>query len=281
MDVLKVGEAIANARKNAGLTREKLAEEVGVSIQAVSKWERGLNLPDIENLMVIAELTNTPYSRILESDKSMVDHKEINIRVKYFEEDNMFTRMKSFADAEGLDETHRALYYMRDKHLGVNRDKGKYVDELVQYINHPLLIACQAHAYGIKDDALLAAILLHDVVEDTDTTLEELPFSDEVKLLVGLVTKTKDKTKEDYYKAISENGKACVIKILDRCNNVSTIAASFDHKRLLKYINETEEYVLPLTTVLKSNYPEYSDLAFLAKYQILSVIETIKNLIAE
>lgn len=41
---------------------------------------------------------------------------------------------------------------------------------------------------------------------------------------------------------------------------------------------ETEEYVLPLLDVLKNEYSEYSDLAFLVKYQILSILETIKCL---
>ena len=48
---------------------------------------------------------------------------------------------------------------------------------------------------------------------------------------------------------------------------------------MMQYIEETEEYILPLIDVLKHNYPEYSDLAFLTKYQLTSLIETIKNLI--
>ena len=155
----------------------------------------------------------------------------------------------------------------------------------MQYINHPLLMACQAHALGIREDAVLAAILLHDVVEDTDTTVEELPFGDEVKELVSLVTfvipegMTKEEAKEQYYAAIEKNAKACLIKIIDRCNNVSTMAASFSKERMLDYIRETEQYVLPLTTILKNGYPQYNDAAFLLKYQITGIIETIKNLI--
>jgi GTP pyrophosphokinase len=197
----------------------------------------------------------------------------------------MFTRMRAYALTENLRETYRALAYMKEKHLGQFRKQGKHVRELVQYINHPLMMACQAHAFGIRDDCLLAAVLLHDVVEDTDARIQELPFSDEVKTIVGLVSfsvpenKTKDAAKKEYYAAIRNNGKACVVKIIDRCNNVSTMAAAFSQSKMMQYIAETEEYILPLIDVLKHNYPEYSDLAFLTKYQLISLIETIKNLI--
>lgn len=46
MDVKKVGALIARLRKEKGLTQRELGERLGVSDRAVSKWERGLNLPD-------------------------------------------------------------------------------------------------------------------------------------------------------------------------------------------------------------------------------------------
>ncbi|MBR1822104.1 MAG: helix-turn-helix domain-containing protein [Clostridia bacterium] len=285
MNVEKTGENIAQARKKIGMTQEELAERIGVSVQAVSKWECGKNLPDIENLMQIAEITNTPYSILFGVDENGRSMENTKYRSRIFHEENMFTRMRSFALSEHLTETYKALSFMREKHLGQFRKKSKFTQELVQYINHPLMMACQAHALGVRDDCLLSAILLHDVVEDTDTLLDELPFPDEVKELVDLVTfsvpecSTKEAAKELYYHTIQENGKACVIKIIDRCNNVSTMSASFSRAKMLNYIDETEKYILPLTDILKNEYPEYSDLAFLIKYQIISIIETVKSLI--
>lgn len=283
MDLSKVGNRISEARKQAAFTQEQLADRIGVSVQAVSKWENGHNLPDIENLMLIAEITNKPYGFFLDPN----DGKEYGflLRDRLSQEGNMFTRLRSTASAEELDETYRALQYIRERHAGQFRKPGIFSKEKVLYINHPLLMACHAHALGIRDDALLASILLHDVVEDTGVTKEELPFSDEVKTIVGLVSfsvpagKSKAESKEEYYKKISENGKACVVKIIDRCNNVSTMAGSFSKEKLEEYINETEKYVLPLTTVLKNQYPEYSELSFVVKYQIIGVLETIKNML--
>ena len=280
------GKAIADARKRAGLTQERLAELIGVTVQAVSKWENGKNLPDIENLLQIAEHTNTPYGMLLGVQEQNDDLGKICFRDRLFQEENMFTRMRTVSLAENMPQTYKALTYMRERHMGQYRKKRRFSNELVQYINHPLVMACQAHALGVRDDALLAAILLHDVVEDTGVSLEELPFPDEVRELVGLVTftipegMTKAQAKDAYFAAIRQNGKACIIKIIDRCNNVSDMAGAFDRKKLLQYINETEEYVLPLMRVLKNEYPEYSDLAFLVKYQIISLIESVKQLIA-
>ena len=287
MDMVRIGTCIANARRRAGFTQEELAEKCGVSVQAVSKWENGHNLPDIENLMHIAELTNTSYSMLLGRDISGEDAGLLNIRNRLFRENNMFTRMRTVASGEGLEETYKALQYMRQQHAGQFRKRSKYSVEKVLYINHPLLMACQAHALGIRDDVLLAAILLHDVVEDTGVLAEELPFSEEVREIVRLVSfsvpegMTRKQAKEAYYAGIAENGKACVVKLIDRCNNVSTMAGSFTRRRMLQYIKETEQYVLPLADVLKNGYAEYSDLSFLVKYHILSVIETIKYMIAD
>ena len=56
MDTVKIGKCIAAARKRCNLTQEELAVKVGVSMQAVSKWENGHNLLDIDNLMLIAAI---------------------------------------------------------------------------------------------------------------------------------------------------------------------------------------------------------------------------------
>ena len=282
MDMERIGRNIAQARKKAGLTQEQLAERVGLSPQAISKWENGRNLPDLENLMQLAEQLNVPYSQLMGQETG---HEGLFYRDRLFHEENMFTRLKATAQADGLTETYKALSYVREKHLGQYRRRGQYSDVDVQYINHPLMMALHAHAMGVREDALLAAILLHDVVEDTDTALEDLPFSDEVRRIVDLVTfrmlpgMSKEKSKAAYFERIRQDKKASVVKVIDRCNNVSTLAGHFSTAKIVEQIQETETYVLPLLTELKHNAPEYSDLAFLVKYQILSLLEALKNML--
>lgn len=283
MDTVMIGRKIAEARKRAGLSQEELAEKIGVTAQAVSKWENGRNMPDLDNLFLLADATGTSYRLIL-GDPEAVDPAELDIRERLFRETNMYTRLKTTALVENLTETYRALQYMRDHHAGQLRKKSKFSNERVNYINHPLMMACHAHALGLKDDAILAAILLHDIVEDTDVTLEELPFNDEIRTIVGLVTKPdnihEEGAEKAYYAGIAGNGKACMVKIIDRCNNVSTMAGAFGREKLVQYIHETENLVLPLVKVIKDEYPEYSDAAFILKYHIISVIEAIKCMLA-
>jgi len=282
MDTATIGTHIMQARKKAGFTQEELAEQIGVTSQAVSKWENGHNLPDLENLLLIAELTNVPYSLLLQPQTDEADTCGFVIRERLFQEDNMYTRMKTTALTEHLTQTYRALSFMRERHAGQFRKSSKYTTKQVQYINHPLMMACQAHAFGVRDDVLLAAILLHDVSEDTNISPEDLPFSDEVRQIVRLVTfrrpegMSKEDAKAHYYNQIKSNAKACVVKIIDRCNNVSTMVGKFSPKKIAEHVLETEKYILPLIRELKNNYPEYSDLAFLVKYHIISVLETVK-----
>lgn len=56
---MTLGERIGNLRRDAGYSQEYVAESLGVSRQAVSKWETDLSGPDTENLIKLAELLNT------------------------------------------------------------------------------------------------------------------------------------------------------------------------------------------------------------------------------
>ena len=57
---------LAAARKEHGFSQEQLAEKMGVSRQAVSKWERGESAPDTQNLIALAKLYHTSTDYILE-----------------------------------------------------------------------------------------------------------------------------------------------------------------------------------------------------------------------
>ena len=65
MDTAKVGEQIAYLRKSKGLTQGELGERVGVTFQAVSKWERGETLPDTGVLVDLANVLETTVDFIL------------------------------------------------------------------------------------------------------------------------------------------------------------------------------------------------------------------------
>ena len=68
MDVAKVGKAIAYLRKRAGYTQRDLADRIGISDKAVSKWERGLGLPEIGYLRKLSILLDTDTDSLLTGD---------------------------------------------------------------------------------------------------------------------------------------------------------------------------------------------------------------------
>lgn len=68
MEIDKVGKAIAYLRKRAGYTQKDLADRIGVSDKAVSKWERGLGLPDVSCLRKLSILLDTDTDSLLAGD---------------------------------------------------------------------------------------------------------------------------------------------------------------------------------------------------------------------
>jgi (p)ppGpp synthase/HD superfamily hydrolase len=122
----------------------------------------------------------------------------------------------------------------------------------IPYINHLLRVTEKAVSSGLPDEAIMAAVL-HDVLEDTDTTEKNLEehFSADVILLVKLLTKwwpdgAKGPEvaiyKKKYYEAILENDQATNLKLLDRADNVSDFATSLPEAEAeaRKYLGESE-----------------------------------------
>ena len=196
--------------------------------------------------------------------------------VTTFHPEKMYTFLRGFASGAGMKETQKALTFAREKHSGQLRKSGE------PYIVHPLMMACNAVSMGIKEDAVIATILLHDVCEDCGVGIAELPVSDAVKHAVDLMTfrvmegETKEIAKNRYYNMLLECREAAMTKLIDRCHNVSSMAGTFSIEKLKAYIEETRHYVLPLLRKVKNQYPEDSDILFVLKYHIVSVVDSIE-----
>ncbi|GGK91533.1 GTP pyrophosphokinase [Planomonospora parontospora subsp. parontospora] len=145
------------------------------------------------------------------------------------------------------------------------------------YITHPLAVATILAELGTDDETLCAA-LLHDTVEDTAYSLDELrtDFGDNIALLVDGVTKL-DKVKfgdaaqaETVRKmvvAMSRDIRVLIIKLADRLHNMRTMRYLPEHKRQQKS-RETLEIFAPLAHRLGMNTIkwELEDLAFAMLY---------------
>lgn len=278
------GEKIRQRRDELGLTQQYLADKLNVTVQAVSQWENGRSQPDLDRVLLLAKLLRTSADALLDGAGT---GSSWQLSDKMFSEEHMYSKLKAFAQAEGLEETYRALPFMRRCHQGQIRDTARGSTETVPYIVHPLTMACQAHAMGIREDTVLAAALLHDVCEDCGVNPEELPFSPPIRTVVALLTKDAERflevgrktALEEYYSGISGNQTAMLVKCLDRCSNLSTMVSSFTGEKMARYITETEAYILPMLEEIKRRYLDWNDAAFLLKYQILALLETQKALL--
>lgn len=78
MDQLKIGKFIAACRKEQGLTQAVLAEDLGVSDRAVSKWENGKNMPDVSIIPDLCALLKIDLNELFVGERiSMDNYKEI------------------------------------------------------------------------------------------------------------------------------------------------------------------------------------------------------------
>lgn len=268
-------ERMISARKKTGMTQSEVAEKLNVSFQAVSLWERGESTPEISKLADISELYQISLDWLLtgkQEERVCIDFQE-SLSDRLFDESRMYTYIKTYANVKGLYQTAKVLPYARELHKGQIR-KGH---DQVPYIYHPLLIACHALALGLDDDDIISAALLHDVCEDCGVKAEELPVNETTKQAVALLTKDYETEESEYYRKISENPIATMVKLLDRCNNISGMAAGFSKEKLVEYIKETEKLIYPLLQKAKSEYSMYSNQIFLIKYHMISVIEAIKH----
>lgn len=200
------------------------------------------------------------------------------------DEAQLWHQVELTAKEHRLRQTLAALPVIKEQHKNQIRNG---LDQDYPYTIHPLVMACQVIAMGIIDDDILATTLLHDVIEDGDITLEDLDVSEAVGNALLLLTferpegLTKDEAKSIYYDRMKDDRLATFVKVVDRCNNVSTMAFGFDKAKMEYYIYETETYVLPMLNRIRLRYPEFANAAFLLDYQITTAIETAAKLIRE
>ena len=69
MDQLKIGKFIAECRKQVNLTQMQLAEKLGITDKAISKWERGLAMPDTSIMLELCDILCISVNELLSGEK--------------------------------------------------------------------------------------------------------------------------------------------------------------------------------------------------------------------
>ena len=122
----------------------------------------------------------------------------------------------------------RAIAFAADRH----RKKPRKDRAKTPYINHPIDVASRlANTGGVQDIDVLVAAVLHDTIEDTKTTADELDteFGERVRSLVLEVTDDKNVAKQDRKQRQAEHAAhlsppAKMIKLADQTSNVTDVA---------------------------------------------------------
>ena len=156
--------------------------------------------------------------------------------------------LKSSGNSYDLEKIDRAYNYAKDAHGDQRRVSG------IPYILHPTSVACILVGLGMDTDSIIAA-LLHDVVEDTDKTLEEVTneFGSDIALLIDGLTKIskiaftnrEEQQAESLRKmliAMSNDIRVIIIKLADRVHNMRTIDCMHEQKRRDKARENMEVY---------------------------------------
>jgi GTP pyrophosphokinase len=180
----------------------------------------------------------------------------------------------------------KAFELANEAHKGVRRKSGEL------YILHPLAVArIVADEIGLGAKGVAAA-LLHDVVEDTDYTLEDVEgifgkkvadIVDGLTKLEGVFDQTKSRQAENFRKLLLtmvEDIRVILIKLADRLHNMRTLESMPEHKRI-KIAGETLFMYAPLAhrLGLYSIKSELEDLAF--KYEHPKIFEEISAKLEE
>ena len=145
----------------------------------------------------------------------------------------------------------RAYFLAKEAHKGVRRRSGE------PYVVHPIEVALIAvREIGLGKKSVVAA-LLHDVVEDTDYTVEDIAriFSPKIASMVDGLTKmagvfnSKSSEQAEYFRKVlltlSDDVRVIIIKIADRLHNMRTLGA-MPHNKQIKITSETIYLFVPL-----------------------------------
>ena len=144
-----------------------------------------------------------------------------------------------------LDLIESAYYLAKEAHGKQFRNSG------LPYILHPLAVSLiVVKEMRQRDAAVICAALLHDVVEDTEYTIEDIRerFGDDVAFLVGAVTKPNKKQVDNFQHilgSVKGDIRVLVLKLSDRLHNMRTLEGLRPQKQW-KIASETQFFFAPL-----------------------------------
>ena len=196
----------------------------------------------------------------------------------------VFQIMETRVSASDMDKIREAFNFARVAHASQKRKTGE------PYILHPIAVADIAAEELCLDVSSVIAAFLHDVVGDTEYTIEDIRsrFGDDVAFLVSVVTKKKkdryvDSLQVDNFRqmldSVQYDIRALLVKLADRLHNMRTLSSMRPDKQM-KIAGETDYFYAPLANRLGfyNVKTELENLSF--RFRCPHEYEELKTLIA-
>lgn len=193
--------------------------------------------------------------------------------------ESCYTFIKGFAMGRNYNQLIIAMSIAKEQHIGQFR-KALKDGAQVPYICHPVEVTAHLISLGIIDEDTLVVGMLHDVREDCKIPISVMRtkgISDkncQSIMAVSKFGKMKQEDMQKYFDNIIDNGfEAVLVKMVDRCHNLSTMGGAFSKEKMLEYVCETKTYILPLAKAAKDKYPHISNQIIAIRIHIESLLQ--------
>ncbi len=140
IDQIKIGNYIQNLRKSNGLTQKELADKLGLTFQAVSKWELGETLPDTAILLELSEILNTNVDLLLHGGSYLIGNRKLLHISDILEGLEAIKRMK--------DKLGENSYFYLGTIEGINKKMNMDIEEHLKY--HMEVLVAEVILQGIQ-----------------------------------------------------------------------------------------------------------------------------------
>ncbi len=231
-----------------------------------------------------------------QGEKLMLEIENYNVDEEFLY-NKPYLFIKGYATGRSMKYTLKALPLVRQMHDGTYRkgvidiDGQKYQ---LPYVLHVLKVATTLISLSLpltdkEMDTLIACALLHDIIEEKPEKFQKekghelvnkYGFTEEIFQIVKLLSKHSGATEDElknYFNQLKKNKYALLIKMSDRSHNVEDLY-NMKVEKLHKYVNETRNYIYPLSSYAKANYPELSNGVTILKSKIVSLTELTETL---
>lgn len=295
---INIGLVIQRLRKIKGLTQEQVANEIGVSKAAVSKWESGNTYPDITLLAPLARLLDTNINELLEFNLTITE-KEIekitSTCEQEFSKGDYFLAydycekvLKKYPNVLGLKLTIASLYF---RYTVLLKDDEDSIKNMIKRACELAQQASESLDNEVKESSLQFLTSLYMMQEDYESALENAkklnPKANDTMILLATIYQSKgeiDTAKKLYQELLLSNISTSVLvlrslsKILENESNVNE--AEFFLETIIKLDtlfeiqNDGEACALQLSELYARNNKKDESIIMLKRY-----INYIKSII--